>query len=198
MSNNFVNGKQKFLASFIAVFLSVFAVAVIAYGSSTMDTASVGVGTSTPGAALGVKGGAVISDFVYSSSLTATTTLTLTSVTATSSTRFGFTIASSSFNVSGVSGAVTIGTSTGPADADVANTHAVDPALTVSGVGSALNATGTVYIAGGGSNGGQIILKSSDGTHCVSILANALGIALDASGSSAATLLTTKVVACPK
>lgn len=150
-----------------------------------------GIGTTTPGAKVGVRGGVLVDDFVYMSSFTATST------TATSTVRFGLQVATTSLFVDGYSGAVTIGTSTVP-NADVANTTAVDPAFTVSGVGSAYNATGTVYIAGGGANGGQLIIKSSDGTHCVSILAVPTGVALDASAQSAATLLTTKVVACPR
>lgn len=184
--------KRYFFAAALSVLLSVFTVAVVAYGATmTISSGGLGSGTSTPGAAIGAKGGAVIEDFVYMSYFTATST------TATSTVRFGLDVATSSFKVSGNSGQVTIGTTTVP-DADVANTMAVDPALTVSGVGSAYNATGTLYVAGGGATGGQIIIKSSDGTHCVSLIATAGANALDASALSAATLLTAKVVACPK
>ncbi len=207
--------------------VSVFAVAVIAYGASTVDTASVGAGTSTPGAALGVKGDSIVEGNMLASSFTATSTgfyvgigtntpgaalgvkggvivdsfvymssFTATSTTATSTTKFGMTISSTTI-VDGYSGRWALGTTTIP-DADVANTQAVDPSFTIAPLGSADTATGILYIAGEGESGGQIIIRSSDGEHCISIMANGLGVALDASATSAATLLTTKVVACPR
>lgn len=273
---------RHFFASVVSVFVSVFMVAVVAYGSSTMDTASVGAGTSTPGMAvsakggglfegavggqffystsssyswllgglgigtttpglklgvkgaglfegpvggdffystssdvswlmggqlglgtttpgtkLGVRGGILADDFVYMSSYTATST------TATSTTKFGMTIASTSV-IDGYSGRWGIGTTT-VTDADVlATTLALDPSLTISGVGSAANATGTLYVAGAGNSGGQIIIKSSDGSFCVSLIATAGGtagaktFAYGASATDLATVLFAKVVACPR
>ncbi|MFY9493258.1 MAG: hypothetical protein WAP55_02180 [Minisyncoccia bacterium] len=233
-----INNKQRFFVSFAAVFLSVFMVAVVTYGATTINTSSVAVATTTPGAALAVKGeaivegfvhadyfkststnpswtmgrfgigtttvssdvnndgglavagGAIIGDFIYTSYITATST------TATSSVRYGFGIASSSLLVDGLSGAVSIGTTTW-ADADVTGTLTIDPSLTVGAVGAAQNATATVYIAGEGGNGGQIILRSSNGANCISIMADSVANAVGAVGG-AADFLSVDVVECPK
>jgi hypothetical protein len=184
--------RRDLFAVFASVFLCVFMVGVITYGATiTISSTGVGSGTSTPGAAIGAKGGAIIEDFVYMSYFTATST------TATSTVRFGLNVATSSFNVNGNSGAVTIGTTTVP-DADVAGTMALDPSFTVSGVGSAYNATGTVYVAGGGTKGGQIIIKSSNGANCISIMANSVANDPGAVAMSATTLLDVDVVECPR
>ena len=221
--------KRHFFTSAVSVLLSVFTVAVVAYGASVMDTASVGSGTSTPGAALSAKGEAIIEGFASVGYIFSTSTwhssgfgtaspgtefdvagsalfdgvitasnYVATSTTATSTIKTSLDVATSSLQVSSYSGQVVVGATTTLPNADVANTQAVDPALTVTGVGAAASATGTLYVAGGAGNGGQIILKSSEGTHCISIIATGGANALDASGLSAATLLTTKVVACPR
>ncbi len=150
-----------------------------------------GVGTTTPGAKVAVRGSVLVDDFVYMSSFTATST------TATSTVQFGLEIATTSLFVDGNSGAVTIGTSTVP-NADVAGTLAVDPSFTVSGVGSAYQATGTVYVAGGGTKGGQIILKSSDGEKCISIMGATRTNDAGAEAMTAITLLDVDVVECPR
>ncbi len=152
---------------------------------------NLGLGTTTPGAKLSVRGGALVDDFVMMSYFTATST------TATSTIQFGLEIATTSLFVDGNSGAVTIGTSTVP-NADVAGTMSVDPSFTVSGVGSAYQATGTVYVAGGGTTGGQIILKSSNGLNCVSIMAGTGANAVGAEAMIATSLLDVDVVECPR
>ena len=145
-----------------------------------------GLGTTTPGAKLDVRGSGLFDGTVSASSLVATST------TATSTLRYGMQIATTT-TVDGQSGRWVIGSSTIP-NADVANTGAIDPGLTISGVGSAGAATGSLYITGE-TGGGQIIIKSTDGTRCVSITATGGTGALDASPSTGLTL---KVVACPR
>lgn len=270
-------GKQ-FLAAAFSVVLSVFLVAVAVYGATTIDTSSVAVGTTTPGAAVAVKGAGLYEGFVHADYFKSTSTnpswlfgnlgigtttpgaavavdgagifdgfvsanyftststndswlmgglglgtttvsdtlnadgslavegsaifggditastLKATSTTATSTiSGFGLTVASSSFNVDGVTGRVSIGTTTFP-DGDIANSGTVDPALTVSGVGSTNSATGTIFIANeAGAGGGQIILRSTDGEGCISITATRGGTAVGRTVG-----LTTKIVACPK
>lgn len=217
--------KQQFVTSTAAILLSVFAVAVVAYGASIMDTASVGSGTSTPGAALGVKGAGIFEDFVWANAFIGTSTsqasgfgttspgadfavasgalfggpitasaYTATSTTATSTIKFGLDVATSSLIIDGITGRVAIGTSTLP-DADVvAATASDDPTLTIAGLGSTANATGTLYITGGSQGGGgQIILKSVDGTRCVAVSAATAGGAQDTGVS-----LTAEIVDCPR
>ena len=239
-----ISNKQRFFVSFVAVFLSVFMVVVVAYGDTmTISSGGVGSGSSTPGAAvaarggiladdfvtasvfnatsttgvswfegrvgvgttspsstlndqggLAVEGGAIIGDFIYTSSFTATST------TATSTVRFGLQVATTSLFVDGNSGAVTIGTSTVPNSGDIGNTT-VTPSFTVSGVGPAYQATGTAYIAGGGASGGEILLKSTDGNNCVSLMATtgALDPNTDTAGTQlVSTLVSARVVACPR
>lgn len=170
------------------------------YFTSTSTNSSwvfgnVGIGTSTPGAALGVNGVALVEDHVRTSFLFATST------TATSTlSRFGSELASTTIVIDGASGRMAIGTSV-VADSDVvATTLSNDPALTISGQGSANNATGTLYIAGEGGNGGQIILQSSNGlsSRCVSLVVNTGAIDVGGSGSDANTLIIAKVVSCPR
>ncbi|MEK7078211.1 MAG: hypothetical protein AAB911_01445 [Patescibacteria group bacterium] len=236
--------KRYFLATAVSSLLSIFMVAVVAYGATmTISSTGLGSGTSTPGAIIGatggiiaedfvtasvfnatsttgvswfkgrvgigtttpsltlngdgglaVEGGAIIGDFIYTSSFTATST------TATSTVRFGLQVATTSLFVDGNSGAVTIGTSTVPNSGDIGNTT-VTPSFTVSGVGPAYQATGTAYVAGGGASGGEILLKSTDGNNCVSLMATtgALDPLTDtASTQDIAKLLSARVVACPR
>lgn len=230
-------GKQV-IAVILSVLLSTLVVALIANGVTYIDTDSVGVATSAPGGALGVKGAAFVEDFLSLSNLQATSsvgigtntpavalgvdgqafisglliansieaTSTATNIfegdldvreQATSSFTGGLNIATSTVIIDQVTGRMAIGTSTF-SDADVAGTQAVDPALTIEGAGSADTATGTLYLAGGGGNGGQLILKSSNGLNCISIMANSAANAPDASGLGANDLLTFKVVECPR
>ena len=220
-------------AVFTSILLSVFMVAVVAYGASVIDTASVGSGTSTPGVAVGVKGAGLFEGFVHADYFKSTSTnpswllgriglgtttpsstvnndggitveggglfgdfvmssyLTATSSTATSTIRTGMIVASSSV-VDAVSGRIALGTTTIP-DSDVANTEANDPTLTISGLGSTYNATGTLYITNAGAGGGQIILKSVDGFNCAAISAATVDAAFSTGIS-----LTAEVVACPR
>ena len=222
--------KQQFFTSAAAVLLSVLTVAVVTYGASIIDTASVGSGTSTPGAALGVKGAGIFEDFVQAGAFRSTTTDTswimggnfglgtttpgaklavrgealfdgrvtassyaATSTTATSTMKWGFDIASSSLQVDGVTGRVAIGTTTFPL-AGVAGTMSVEPSLTIGAVGGSDGATSTLFIAGEGQKGGQIILTSSDGTRCGSIVFDSEGVAEGLTGGA----LIVEVVDCPK
>jgi hypothetical protein len=156
-----------------------------------------GIGTTTPSdnlnkdGGLAVAGGAIIGDSIYTSYLTATST------TATSTMRFGLDVATTSLSVYGNTGMVTIGATSSP-QTGVANTQAVNPSLTVFGVGSTANATGTLYVGGKGSTGGQIIIRDSSGYGCISLMAKRGANDLDASALSIADLITAKVVACPK
>lgn len=204
MSNmtKFLSKRDSF-SVFASVLLSVFMVAVVAYGASVIDTNSVGVGTSTPGTGLYVASGmaSVLSGEAYIFGQTNLSYFIATSTTATSTILYGLDVATTSLRVDGNSGAVTIGTSSVPNSDNVANTT-VTPSFTVSGVGDTYGATGTVYVAGGGAKGGEIIIKSSDGKNCVSLMAqtmqNTTEVAIGASATLASNLLTAKVVACPK
>ncbi len=268
---NFIS-KRNFFTSAVSVFLSVFMVAVVAYGASTMDTASVGAGTSTPGASLGVKGAALIEGqiwadnliatssaissgfgttapgaeftvsgsgifegFVSSNYFTSTSTNTswvmgqvgigtttpgaqlavdgmglfngiveadsfvATSTSATSTLKWSLDVATSSLQVSGVSGQVVIGATTTIADGGVMGRDLnPDPALTITGTGNAASATGTLYVSGGGINGGEIIIRSSDGFNCVSLTVLSGNVDPFTSNIALATLLNAKIVACPR
>jgi len=158
--------------------------------STSSDTSwlmggNLGLGTTTPGAKLGIRGGVVVDDFVYMSSLTATST------TATSTVMFGMALATTTI-IDGNTGRLAVGTTT-VSQGSVTNALG-DPGVTVTGAGSMMNATGTIYLAGGGANGGQIFIKSSNGTgRCIVITATDLGAALGTAG-----VLTTKTAACPK
>ena len=228
--------KRYFLATAVSSLLSIFMVAVVAYGATmTISSTGLGSGTSTPGAAVGAAGAGIFEGFVSANYFTSTSSNTswllggnfglgtttpgakvgvrgglivddfvnasffnATSTTATSTTRYGMTIASTTI-VDGQSGRWAIGTSTFP-DGDTMGLTGgnPDPGLTITGVGNSASATGTLYVAGGGATGGQIIIKSSDGTRCITVMAQGTGVAIDASANSIATLLTAKVTACPR
>ena len=158
-----------------------------------------GVGTDTPGTVWAVGGNSDMEQLAVEDHIK-TSFLISTSTTATSTlSRFGSELASTTIVIDGASGRMAIGTSV-VADADVAGTMAVDPALTISGAGSAQNATGTLYIAGEGGNGGQIIIQNSSGlgSRCVSLIVNTGASDVGASGAGVAELLVAKVVACPR
>ena len=158
-----------------------------------------GVGTDTPGTVWAVGGDSNMEQLAVEDHIK-TSFLISTSTTATSTlSRFGSELASTTIVIDGASGRMAIGTSV-VADADVAGTMAVDPALTISGAGSAQNATGTLYIAGEGGNGGQIIIQNSSGlgSRCVSLIVNTGASDVGASGAGVAELLVAKVVACPR
>ncbi|MEK9174762.1 MAG: hypothetical protein AAB725_02215 [Patescibacteria group bacterium] len=265
---------RHFFTSVGAILLSVLMVALVAYGASTMDTASVGSGTSTPGAALGVKGSALVEGQLWVDSLVATSTsfaygfgttspgadfsvvggaiidgglavsyikststvdssfggslgvgtttpgaqfavdglglfngmvvadsLVATSTSATSTLKWSLDVATSSMLVDGNSGRMAIGATT-TADGDVMRRALnPDPALTISGTGNAESATGTLYLMGEGGTGGELVIKSSDGNNCVSLMATtgALDPVTDTGGTqTVALLVSAKVVPCPR
>ncbi|MDP3764307.1 MAG: hypothetical protein Q8Q95_01670 [bacterium] len=67
--------KRYFLTTVVSSLLSIFVVAVVAYGATmTISNVGLGSGTSTPGAALGVQGAAIIDDFVWANAFVATST----------------------------------------------------------------------------------------------------------------------------
>ena len=207
----------------------------MAYGASMMNTSSVGSGTTTPGAAVDVKGAGLFDGFVGANYFTSTSSLTswvmgqvgigtttpgaqlavdgvglfnggvtgdflvATSTTATSTIRTSIEVASSSLQVSGFSGQVVIGATTTLSNADVIGRDLnPDPALTITGVGNAAGATGTLYVSGGGTNGGEIIIRSSDGFNCVSLTVLSGNVDPFVSNIALATLLNAKIVACPR
>lgn len=176
------------------------------YIRATSTGFSSGFGTTSPGAEFAVASNALFSGLVSVGSLKATSTENSifngaidVREAATSSFVGGATIATTTI-IDNVTGRVGIGTTTLPDAEIVAGTFAVDPALTVSGAGGAINATGTVYITGGGANGGQIILKGSNGlgSRCVSLIVNTGATDVGGSGAGVAELLIAKVVACPE
>lgn len=65
---------RQFWVAAVSILLSVFMVGVVAYSASTIDTSSVGAGTSTPGVALGVKGAAIIEGFIHADYFYSTST----------------------------------------------------------------------------------------------------------------------------
>jgi hypothetical protein len=66
--------KRQFLAFMLSVVLSVVLVALVVSGATYVDTDSVGIATSSPGAALGVKGAALVDGFLGATYLRATST----------------------------------------------------------------------------------------------------------------------------
>src|SRR3989344_4306073 len=67
--------KRHFFTLAVSVLLSVFMVGVVAYGATmTISNRGLGSGTSTPGAALGVQGAAIIDDFVWANAFISTST----------------------------------------------------------------------------------------------------------------------------
>ena len=239
-----VSHKRQVFTFAVSVVLSILLVASISFGTTYVDTDSVGIATATPGAALGAKGEAIVEgflsvDYIFSTSTSHASgfgtsspgadfaavggalfegqvvagrfeaTSTTDSVfegaldireNATSTFVGGMDFGTTSLIVDNNSGRIAIGTSSVTDSDHVATTLSVDPALTISGLGSANNATGTLYIAGEGANGGQIILKGSNGlgSRCVSIAAATGAIDVGGSGSSADTQLIIKVVSCPE
>ena len=224
--------KRYFLATVVSSLLSVFTVAVVAYGATmSISSTGLGSGTSTPGAALGVQGVAIVDDFVWTGWVVGTSTahnsgfgtsspgaffsaqgaglfngvvtanyFNAISTTATSSSKFSLEVATSTFKVDGVTGRVVVGATTTLPQAGVMGRTGGNPdiGLTVTGTGSGANATGTVYIAGGGASGGELIIKSGDGNNCVSMMATTGASDPDTAAQLFANLLTVRVVACPK
>ncbi|MDP3800092.1 MAG: hypothetical protein Q8Q90_01580 [bacterium] len=226
--------KRYFLATVVSSLLSVFTVAVVAYGATmTISSTGLGSGTSTPGAAVAAQGAGIFDGFVSANYFTATSSITswvmgqvgigtttpgyqlgvdgaalfggfvtadyfnATSTVATSTNKFSVEFATSSFKVDGISGRVVIGaTTTLPQAGVMGRAFNPDLGLTVTGTGN--SATGTVYVAGGGASGGEIIIKSGDGNNCVSMVATTGASDPDTAAQLFANLLTVRVVACPK
>lgn len=65
---------RQFWIAAVSVLLSVFFVAAVVYGATTIDTGSVGIATSTPGAELGVTGAGLVEGMLTVSHLKATST----------------------------------------------------------------------------------------------------------------------------
>ncbi len=155
--------------------------------ATSTGTAS-GFGTTSPGAEFAVGGGALFEGGITASYLNATSTTATSTVS-----EFGLQ-ASTTLIMDGMTGRVSLGATTTP-DGDVANVpSSLDPSLSIFGMGNANNATGTLYIgnnAGGG--GGAILLKSADGSGCISIMATRGSNAIDSTAT-----LTVRVAACPK
>jgi len=221
--------EKSFWAYAMAIGLSVFMVAAMVHGATTIDTGSVGIATSTPGAALGVKGAAIIEGFIHADYFYSTST---------SDSTFGGALNVTEAATSTFTGGITAGTgglaSTGGLRVDVGmaifdetievdgnaatstfaggllvdtdtlvvdfNNDRVGIGTTTPGsslvVGSG-SATTTLFLAGGASVGAEIILKSSDGSGCISIIADRNGNDVGAVAMSVTTLLTASVVACP-
>lgn len=74
MMSYVLSHKRQVVTFAVSVVLSVMLVSMMAFGATTIDTASVGVGTSTPGGALGVKGAGVFDGFVHFDYFTSTST----------------------------------------------------------------------------------------------------------------------------
>ncbi len=64
--------KRQLITFAVSVVLSVFLVALMTFGATFVDTDSVGIATSSPGGALGVKGVALVDDFLLANYVTAT------------------------------------------------------------------------------------------------------------------------------
>ncbi len=197
---SFILSKGKQAATVVlAVLVSTFVVALIAQGTTYIDTDSVGVATDTPGAYLAADGG-ILGETIVAANNMKTSFFIATSTTATSTlSSFGANLASTTIVIDGSSGRMAIGTTSAP-DGDIVAGMMVDPALTISGQGGATNGTGTLYVAGGVATGGQIILKSSDGQggKCISIIAKAGAFDIGATGVGPENLLVVKVISCPK
>ena len=222
--------KHQAFSVIASVVLTLLVVYFTVHGVTYIDTDSVGIATATPGAALSVKGEAIVEGFLSIDYLFSTSTshasgfgtsspgaefgvagaglfdgiltasaLYATTTNATSTLEGGLNLATSSMIVDNYSGRMAIGTTSVP-DADIVAGQATDPGLTISGLGSAQNATGTLYITGEGATGGAILLKSGDGqgSRCISITATAGANDVGGSGADATSLLNVKVVSCPE
>lgn len=163
-------GERQFWVAFLSILLSVFFVAALTYGATTIDTNSVGVGTSTPGAAVGVKGAGIFEGFVHADYFFSTSTNNST---------FGGALTVTEAATSTFTGGITAGTggltSTGGFRVDTGEAYfdefvgigTTSPSSFLDvGAGSA---TSTVVVRGGGSVGGEIILKDSSGNGCTVI-----------------------------
>jgi len=197
---SFILSKGKQIATVVlAVLVSTFVVALIAQGTTYIDTDSVGVATDTPGAFLAADGG-ILGETIVAADNVKTSYFIATSTTATSTLSSGGAwLASSTLIIDRNSGAMAIGTTSVP-DGDIVANMAGDPGLTISGQGGYKNATGTLFVTGAGATGGQIVLKSSDGqgSKCISITAKAAAFDVGATGVGPENLLIVKVISCPE
>lgn len=64
--------KRQIITFIASVVLSLALVSMMAFGATYIDVDSVGIATATPGAALGVKGAALVDDFLLANNLIAT------------------------------------------------------------------------------------------------------------------------------
>lgn len=72
MTGYVLSHKRQVVTFIVSVVLSVMLVALMAFGATTIDATSVGIGTSTPGGALGVKGAAFVDGFALANNFVAT------------------------------------------------------------------------------------------------------------------------------
>lgn len=131
--------KRQIITFIASVVLSLALVSMMAFGATYIDVDSVGIATDTPGAALGVKGAALIDGFLVADYITATSTSVASG--------FGTTSAGAEFAVAG--GALFEGGLTASylkATSTVASSIGGNLGLATTSPGQALSMVGTLLV----------------------------------------------------
>jgi hypothetical protein len=180
-----LSNKRQAFTFVVSVVLSILLVASISFGTTYIDTDSVGIATATPGTALGVKGSGIFEGFVSAGYYTSTSTSDswllgdLGIGTTTPGTRFsvqglanlGSLEIESTLKLSSLTATSTTATSTFSGGATVADSAgALGVGTTTPAVSSSLGVAGDAYFGAGATTTVTVTSNTSSVGGCIQLM----------------------------